>query len=98
MNPDVNTRMDYLIEAAAEVLATIDECIENPYTPEGFYDIFKMGFLPVPQLMYCREEFPEAVKWQTKTRNGCVDIYDNGKILSPQERMQHIRKNLLRSK
>jgi len=53
-----------------------------------------VGFLPVPQLMYCREEFPEAVKWQTKTRNGCVDIYDNGKILSPQERMQYIKKNL----
>ena len=94
-NPDVNTRMDYLVEAAAEVLTTIDECIENPYTPEGFYDIFKMGFLPVPQLMYCREEFPEAVKWQTKTRNGCVDIYDNGKILSPQERMQYIRKEII---
>ena len=43
----------------------------------------------------CREEFPEAVKWQTKTRNGCVDIYDNGKILSPQERMQYIRKEII---
>ena len=91
-HPDVEMRMNFLIKGAIEVLTTIEDCIANPYTPQGLYDIFKMGFLPVPQLMYCREEFPEAVRWQTKIRNGCVDIYDNEKIISPKERMSHIKR------
>ena len=54
-------------------------------------------FLPVPQLMYCREDFPEAVKWDTKLRNGSVDIYLDDKIISAKERMnlmiKRIKKN-----
>ena len=92
---EVKERMTYLVEGAIEVLTTIEDCIENPYTPQGFHDIFKTGFLPVPQLMYCREEFPEAVRWQTKVRNGRVDIYDDGKMVSPYERMQHIKGGIL---
>jgi len=65
-HPDVEMRMNFLLKEQIEVLTTIEDCIANPYTPQGLYDIFKMGFLPVPQLMYCREEFPEAVRWQTK--------------------------------
>ncbi len=34
--------------------------------------------------MYCRDEFPEAVKWTTKVRNGRVDIYKDDKPLLPQ--------------
>jgi len=90
-HPDVEMRMNFLIEGAIEVLKTIEDCVADPYTPQGLYDILKMGFLPIPRLMYCREEFPEAVRWQTKIRNGCVDIYDNEKIISPHERMSHIR-------
>ena len=86
-NKDVTNRMHHLISEADIVINTIETNIKDTYTPQGFYDIFKMGFLPVPQLMYCREEFPEAVKWNTKLRNGEVDIYLGGKIISARERM-----------
>ncbi|MCK4699647.1 MAG: hypothetical protein KAT38_04920, partial [Bacteroidales bacterium] len=90
----VNRRMLYLISEAEIVINTIEITIKNTYTPQGFYDIFKMGFLPVPQLMYCRDEFPEAMKWNTKLRNGGVDIYFEDKIISAKDRMNLlIRKN-----
>jgi len=94
-NPYVNNRMHRLISEAKIVINTIENNIKDTYTPQGFYDIFKMGFLPVPQLMYCREEFPETVKWNTKLRNGGVDIYLDGKIISAKDRMNLIiRRNL----
>ena len=86
----VNKRMLHLINEAKIVINAIETNIKDTYTPQGFYEIFKMGFLPVPQLMYCREEFPEAVKWDTKLRNGGVDIYLDNKKISAQERMNLI--------
>jgi hypothetical protein len=94
-HPDVQERMSFLIKGAREVLATIEECVEAPHTARGLYDIFRFGFLPVPQLMYCRDEFPEAVKWTTKIRNGRVDIYQDNKPLLPSERMAQIREGML---
>ncbi|MCD6336073.1 MAG: cobalamin-binding protein [Candidatus Latescibacteria bacterium] len=95
-HPDVAERMQELIQGASEVLTTIENGFANPYSPHGFYEIFKAGFLPVPQLMGCREEFPEAVRWQTRMRNGRVDIYEDGKIVSPTKRMRFIKEEVLR--
>jgi len=94
-NQDVRERMAFLVQSAREVLATIEECVAVPYTARGLYDIFRFGFLPVPALMYCRDEFPEAVKWTTKVRNGRVDIYEDDKPLLPGERMAQIKEGIL---
>ncbi len=91
---DISERISFLIQGARDVLATIEECVDQPYTPQGLYDIFRLGFLPVPQLMYCREDFPEAVRWSTKVRNGRVDIYKDNKALLPRERMSQIKERL----
>ena len=89
-NQDVKNRMHHFIFEAEIVIDTIETNIKDTYTPQGFYDIFKMGFLPVPQLTYCKEEFPEAVKWNTKLRNGGVDIYLDDKKISAKDRMNLI--------
>jgi hypothetical protein len=94
-NPDVRERMSFLVQSAKEVLAAIEECVDTPYTARGLHDIFRLGFLPVPELMYSRDEFPEAVKWTTKVRNGRVDIYEDDKPLLPRERMAQIREGIL---
>ncbi len=93
-NKDVNKRMLYLMDEAKIVVNAIESSIKDTYSPRGFFNIFKMGFLPVPQLMYCRKEFPEAVKWNTKLRNGGVDIYLDGKKISAKERMNLIIKKI----
>ena len=77
------------------MLATIEECVERPYTPRGLHEVFRLGFLPVPQLTHCRDEFPEAVRWHTRVRNGRVDVYENDKPLRPEVRMAHIKEGLL---
>ncbi|NQT60696.1 MAG: cobalamin-binding protein [Bacteroidetes bacterium] len=92
-NPDVDTRMLHLINEAKIVIKTIENTINDTYTPQGFYDIFKLGFLPVPQLLYCREEFPEAIKWNTKLRHGGVDIYLDDKKILAKDRMNYIIDN-----
>ena len=94
-NTDVQERMSFLVQSAKEVLATIEECVNAPYTARGLHDIFRLGFLPVPELMYCRDEFPEAIKWTTKVRNGRVDIYEDDKPLLPRERMAQIKEGIL---
>jgi len=86
-NQDVDNRMYHLISEAKIVINAIESSIKNTYSAQGFFEIFKRGFLPVPQLMYCRDEFPEAVKWNTKLRNGGVDIYLDDKKISAKERM-----------
>ncbi len=98
-NQDVKKRMLHLISEAKIVINTIETNIKDTYTPQGFYDIFKLGFLPVPQLMYCKEEFPEALIWNTKLKNGAVDIYLDGKIISAKDRMNLIiRGNFINDK
>ena len=94
-NPDVRERMFFLVQSAKEVLATIEECVDAPYTARGLHDVFRLGFLPVPELMHCRDEFPEAVKWTTKVRNGRVDIYEDDNPLLPGERMEQIKEGIL---
>ena len=59
-----------------KIISTIEQTINNPYTAQGFFDIFRKGFLPVPNLWHNRDKFPEAVRWNTKIRFGQVDIYD----------------------
>lgn len=91
---DVSERMSFLIQGARDVLATIEECVDSPYTPQGLYDIFRLGFLPVPQLLHCRDDFPEAVRWSTKIRNGRVDVYEDGKALPVRERMSQTKERI----
>lgn len=90
-NPDVNNRMLHLISESKIVINTIENTVKDTYSPQGFYEIFKRGFLPVPQLMYCKEEFSEAIKWNTKLRNGGVDVYLDDKKISASDRMNLIR-------
>jgi len=89
-HPEVRERVSFLIQGARHVLATVEACVDRPYTPQGLYDVFRLGFLPVPQLMHCRDEFPEAVRWQTEVRRGRVDVCVDGKPLPPEERMQQV--------
>lgn len=75
-NPEVTTRTKELLSEARIVLQAIEEVIRNPYTAEGLYQTFAMGFLPVPYLWECREEFAKAVHWQTRLIRGSVKVVD----------------------
>lgn len=71
------------------MLNAIERSIEEPYTPEGLYLIFKSGFLPVPYLWEGRDEFSEAVRWRTRVINGSIKVVDeNGVPIPPETRAQ----------
>ncbi len=93
-NSDIITREQYLLDSAHKIIETIETCIKNPYSPGGLYDIFRMGFMPVPQLRYCRDLFPEAIRWETGIKKGCVDIYDGTRKIAPEDRMEFIREEV----
>ncbi len=59
-----------------------------PYTPEGLYKIFAAGYLPVPYLWACRDEFRHAVRWKTKMSRGSVRVVDDeGNPILPAQRL-----------
>jgi hypothetical protein len=88
-NPEVAARTAELLEEARTVLGAIEATVEEPYTVDGLYKIFAMGFLPVPYLWECKEEFKEAVRWQTRLVQGSVKVVDElGVPIPAAERMR----------
>ena len=51
-----------------------------------------MRYRTVPNIRNSREEVAKGVRWNTNRKNGCVDIDENGKIISPEERMEIVLK------
>ena len=63
-------------------LGAIEEHIDKPYSPEGFYKIFAAGFLPVPYLWGQGDEFKFTKYWKTKPVKGGVKTVDeNGQVV-----------------
>jgi hypothetical protein len=90
-HPEVVSRMEGLLAEAHTVLGHIEAMITDPYTPEGLYQTFVAGFLPVPFLWGCREEFPKAVGWQTRLVRGAVRLVDDqGHPLSAANRLRRV--------
>jgi hypothetical protein len=90
-NPEVTHRTDFLLSEARTVLQAIETRIPNPYSVEGFYRIFAEGYLPVPYLWECQDEFRKAMAWQTRMLQGGVGLVDrDGKPISAAERMQYL--------
>jgi hypothetical protein len=50
--------------------------VPEPYTAHGLETVFRAGFLPVPHLWHCRDEYPEAVRRQTALVGGSVRVVD----------------------
>ncbi|MFH0918973.1 MAG: cobalamin-binding protein [Fibrobacterota bacterium] len=94
-HPETVLRTRQILSEARALLHAMDWQIPMPYTPLGLHRIFKAGFLPVPQLDYCRDEFPNAVDWETRLIQGAVRLVDaSGNILETKERLKKAQTNL----
>jgi hypothetical protein len=94
-NPDVETRTEELVNESLAVIRAIEKSIPAPYTPAGLYAMFATGFLPVPHLWECREEFPGAVDWRTRLVHGALRLVDEkGAPLSAAQRIEKARGNM----
>ncbi len=91
-HPEVLLRTRELLAEARALLDAVESDIENPLTPQGFYDIFQGGYLPVPYLWECREELAPAVAWQSRLVRGGVRLVDAaGTPLTLRRRVERIR-------
>ena len=73
---EVVCRTRELLAEARTVLNVINATIRNPTTADGLYEVFARGFLPVPYLWECRDEFRAATQWQTRLVRGSVKVVD----------------------
>lgn len=95
-NPDVNERSTELYQSAIKVISAIEDSIDNPYSPEGFYTIFAAGFLPVPYLWGEVEEFKHAKNWRTKPIRGSIKVVDEDNTVMKTEQIIEIAKSNLK--
>ncbi|MBU4199881.1 MAG: cobalamin-binding protein [Verrucomicrobia bacterium] len=88
-NTEVVSRTKELISEARSIIKAIESVIPNPYSAEGLYKILAGGFLPVPYLWECRDEFHRAVSWQTRLVRGSVKVVDkDGMPIHAADRMR----------
>jgi hypothetical protein len=94
---EVRSRTERLLGESREIIRAIESSVPDPWTPAGLYTIFAAGFLPVPYLWECREEFPHAVNWRTRLIKGAVCLADvDGNPLSAYHRTETALDNLRR--
>lgn len=90
-HPEVAARTAELLAECRTVLAAIDRLVPEPLSAEGLYKVFALGFLPVPWLWECREEFAQAVATRTRLVRGAVKVVaPDGTPLSAAQRMAQL--------
>jgi hypothetical protein len=75
-SPQLLARIASLVEDARMAIAAIESAIPSPYSAEGLYEIMASGFFAAPGLSACRDEFPEALRWDTKCVDGSLEAVD----------------------
>lgn len=89
---DLATQTEELAEETLAMIKDMERSIKNLYSAEGLFTAFQMGYLPVPFLWECRDEFSKAVKWTTKLIGGGVHVVDeSGKKMPLEDRLGRIR-------
>ncbi len=88
---EVRLRMTDLLEQARTIITAIESNVPDPYSADGFYRIFADGFLPVPYLWECRQDFIKATQWRTKASGGVIKVVDEtGAVISAADRVRFI--------
>ena len=90
-NLEVKQRTLDLVGEVKTIRHLIEKNIPEPYTPAGLYKIFQMGIMPVPYLWEGRDEFKEAIKWNTALVDGGVKVIDKaGLPVKPSKRVSDL--------
>jgi hypothetical protein len=84
---EVSVRTEGLVEEVSALIRAIEATIPDPCSADGLYDILASGYLPLPYLWACREEFPGATIWPTRLVDGAMRTVDaEGRPISAPER------------
>ena len=92
---NVQERYDQLLYESRKAIDLLESNIPNLYTPEGFYKVFKEGFLAVPYLMDQERKYPKATMWKTAFKNGGISVVDeDGNVIDTEKRYNYILSHL----
>lgn len=95
--PEATEKALELEREARTVLSAIESSVPHLYSPKGLYEVFAAGFLPVPDLWECREEFAHATKWRSQTERGSTRyVHDDGTPVELVERLAIASENVAR--
>jgi len=87
----VRERTEELVLEVRALLAGANRMVPELFTPRGLEQAFALGFMPVPYLWGCREEYPQAAGWSTRLVRGRVCVVDqDGRVLGVDERLARI--------
>lgn len=84
----IHDRQVELLNECNLVINSMENTIENLYSPEGFYHAFRAGFLIAPYLWEQRDEFINATKWKTRVIDGAIRVVsETGQVLPTRDRV-----------
>ena len=87
-NAEVESRTRELTADVTALLDAMEKTIPDLYSPQGLETAFRAGFLPVPRLWGCREDFPHAVSRKTRLVDGSVKVMtDSGRVMTRETRI-----------
>ncbi len=88
---DISEREKELFEYSSKLINNIEKTISDLYTPLGLHNLFEKGYFPVPYLWSCRDEYKNAISWNTKVINGSTFLVDcNQQKMSIEKRLEKI--------
>ena len=88
LDPDIDEEVAEMKNEVRLVINDMEKKIPALYTPEGLYQVLKMGYFPIPGLWGQREEFPMATNWTVRYMNGGFSVADaQNKKMSIQARL-----------
>ena len=96
---DLSNRMNELYWEAKESINLLEQYIENLYTAEGLFFLFKNGFFPIPYMVDSNSKYPLATNYLTTMKNGGVRVVNaNGRIIPTPERYRVLLNMFLTNK
>ena len=87
MSDKILSRTATLELASRRIIAAMENCIPDLYSPEGLYLAFVGGWLPVPELWSDSDEFRYAKNWKTRMKDGSVQLVDHELIITTESRI-----------
>lgn len=98
-NSMITKMHNQLFLQAKTMITHMERNFPKLYSSEGYYNIYKAGYFPVPQLWHCREEFRFATNWKTRVFEGQMLVSDaDDKPMSIHKRLSIIESNIQKLK
>lgn len=94
---DIQAKTDEIVKEATIILESIENIISDPYSANGLYEVFTLGYLQTPYLWANKEDFPNALYFKTKVLNGSTILIDSNQTRVDAKRLvEFVQSNVKR--